>query len=115
LYEDIAIWFDRGQHVSAAIYLPFAFYPMIKTYFWNKDLYGVGVLFILGLGSLCGGLYELWGFGLRWGLGLTISEKLGEYYLDTISDIAMNLLGAVVGSLLILSLYYVQKTYHLRR
>lgn len=93
-------WLNRLEHFCSAISVTIIFLP-IYINIWHSLKWWHNLLFLLGLICLIGNLNEFFEYFLRVCCEPTSDSKLAIYYPDTIYDMGVNLIGGLVGFLII--------------
>lgn len=93
-------WLNRLEHFFSAVGVTIMLLP-IYINIWHKLKWWQNLAFILGLICLIGNLNEFFEFLLRVCCKPIKYRDFAVYYSDTIYDMGVNLLGGLVGFLLI--------------
>ncbi|MBW4664462.1 MAG: hypothetical protein KME01_09715 [Chroococcus sp. CMT-3BRIN-NPC107] len=93
-------WLNRLEHFFSAISVTIILLPAYIT-IWHKLKWWQNLVFILGLICLIGNLNEFFEFFLRVCCKPVKYSRFGVYYPNTIYDMGVNLIGGLVGFLLV--------------
>lgn len=93
-------WLNRLEHFCSAIGVSIILLP-IYINIWHSLKWWQNLIFILGLICLIGNLNEFFEFFLRVCCQPINYSKFALYYSDTIYDMGVNLIGGLVGFLII--------------
>jgi glycopeptide antibiotics resistance protein len=93
-------WLNRLEHFAWATATVILFLPVFKN-IWKASNWWQTLIFILGLVSLLGNINEFLEYYLR-AKSSNISYRIFTiYYQDTIYDMIMNIIGGLIGFLLL--------------
>ncbi|WP_009633646.1 hypothetical protein [Synechocystis sp. PCC 7509] len=93
-------WLNRLEHFFSALGVVIILLP-IYINIWHKLKWWQSLIFVLGLICIIGNLNEFFEFFLRVCCKPIKHSKFAVYYPDTIYDMGVNLMGGLVGFLII--------------
>ncbi len=93
-------WLNRLEHFSSSISVTIILLPIYVS-IWYSLKWWQDLVFILGLICLIGNLNEFFEYFLRVCCNPSNYPKLAIYYSDTIYDMSVNLIGGLVGFLIV--------------
>ncbi len=93
-------WLNRLEHFCSAIGVTIILLP-IYINVWHSLKWWQNLIFILGLICLIGNLNEFFEYFLRVCCKSINYSKFGFYYIDTMYDMGINLVGGFVGFLIV--------------
>jgi len=96
IIPDSWILVNRLEHFCWAIALTLLFLPLISQ-IWNRLEIWQSLLFVVGFVCLLGNLNEFLEYFTRVQQHPIDQAKFAWFYIDTIYDMMMNLLGSLVG------------------
>ncbi len=92
-------WLNRLEHFCSAIGVSIILLP-IYVNIWHSLKWWQNLIFVLGLICWIGNLNEFFEFSLRCFQPIS-NSKFALYYSDTIYDMSVNLIGGLVGFLIV--------------
>jgi hypothetical protein len=95
-------WLNRLEHISASFGVAIISLPLLID-IWKKCNWWQELLLIIGLVSLVGNLNEFVEYYIRSASALIDTRILAIAYTDTIYDMAMNIIGGLMGWLVLRS------------
>ncbi|MBN2015653.1 hypothetical protein JW766_02370 [Candidatus Dojkabacteria bacterium] len=93
-------WLNRVEHFLSAIAIEALFYPLLKPTILKLNQ-KEAFIFVVSTVVLIGNFNEFFEYAIRLQLKLTDAARFSAYYWDTIYDMAINILGASTGFLLL--------------
>lgn len=94
-------WLNRLEHIIFSMVIGILLLPFLKKTLSKLNMWE-GLLYFVGIVVLIGNLNEFFEYGIRMFItNITNKTVLSAFYWDTIYDLAINVLGAVLGFILV--------------
>jgi hypothetical protein len=98
---------NLAEHFMWSVAMTLLLYPLVRNYL-SKNMLKTQLILLFGIIIIIGNLNELFEFGLRMSMSLTSERLFAQYYLDTIIDLGINMVGGAL-TVVVLWLFHRQR------